>query len=369
MLLFTPGPTPVPEKIRNSMSLPTIHHRTPEFEAIFSRTRELLFKLIGSDEIILLASTGTGAMESAVINLTSSRLLFVNAGKFGERFGKIAEAHKINFTELKYEWNSPTSVEDIIKEIDKDSSIDAVAIQISESSGGLRHPVEEIAKAIKQKNKNIMVIADAITAMGVEKIDISNIDAIIGGSQKAFMLPPGLAILGLSNSAIAKIGKGKGFYFNLYSEIKKQRTNTTAYTAATTLIIGLLAMLEEFDKIGFDEVYRRTALRSNAVISALSGIGLKIYPKTPSKAMTTIYHDKSPEIKKRLQKEFNVSVASGQDEMKDLMFRINNMGLIENNEIAWAINSIEVLLDRMGLRQFNGDANRIFTEIIMSLKS
>ncbi len=367
MLLFTPGPTPVPEKIRKSMSDETIHHRTPEFEAIFAKTRQLLFKLIGSDEIVLLASSGTGAMESAVTNLTSSKLLSVNSGKFGERFRNIAEAHKIPVKELKYEWNTPTSIEDIMREIENDSSIDAVAIQISESSGGLRHPVEEIAKAVKNKNPNIIIIADAITAMGVEKIDISNIDAIIGGSQKAFMLPPGLAILGLSNRAIEKIGKGKGFYFNLYSEIKKQRTNTTAYTATTTLIIGLLAMLEEFDQIGFDEVYQRTAIRSKAVISALSGIGLTIYPKVPSLAMTTIYHDKAPAIKKMLAKEFNVSVASGQDEMKDVMFRINNMGLIENHEISWAVNSVEVVLDKMGIRKFDGTANKIFTEKILNL--
>ena len=169
MLLFTPGPTPVPEKIRNSMSLPTIHHRTPEFEAIFSRTRELLFKLIGSDEIILLASTGTGAMESAVINLTSSRLLFVNAGKFGERFGKIAEAHKINFTELKYEWNSPTSVEDIIKEIDKDSSIDASDSieQITSNMSGLvelsndsNSSIESLSSRATEINSIISLIKD-----------------------------------------------------------------------------------------------------------------------------------------------------------------------------------------------------------------
>jgi len=362
MLLFTPGPTPVPENIRQSMATPTIHHRTPEFEAIFKKARELLFKMLKTDEVLLLASSGTGAMESAVTNLTSSKILTINAGKFGERFGKIAKAHNIDYTELKYEWNTPAKVDDIIQAIENDSSIDSIAIQISESAGGLRHPIEEIAKKVKEINSNIIVIADGITAMGVENIDISNIDALIGGSQKAFMLPPGLAILGLSNLAIEKIGNGKGFYFNLASEIKSQRKNTTAYTAPTTLIIGLVAILEDIEKIGFDRFFQTTAKRGDAVISAIESLGLKIYPETPSKAMTTVFTENSPQIRKMLKNDFGVNVAGGQDHLKNLIFRINNMGLINNSDISWVLNSIEAVLDKLEIRKFDGMANKIFTK-------
>ncbi len=362
MLLFTPGPTPVPENIRQSMATPTIHHRTPEFEAIFRRARELLLEMLGMDEVVLLASSGTGAMESAVTNLTSSKILTINAGKFGERFGKIAKAHNIDYKELMYEWNTPADVNEIVNEIKADSSIDAIAIQISESSGGLRHPVEEIAKKVKEINPNIMIIADGITAMGVEKIDISNIDAVIGGSQKAFMLPPGLAILGLSQKAVEKVGKGRGFYFNLASEIKKQRENTTAYTAATTLIIGLVEILEELNRFGFDNLYTTTRKRGEAVRKALESIGLNIYPKVSSLAMATIYHEKTPEIRKLLKSKYSVNVAGGQEQLKNSIFRINNMGLIESSEIAWVLNSVESAMAELDLRKFDGTANRVFTE-------
>ena len=280
MLLFTPGPTPVPQNVRNAMSDETMHHRTPEFEAIFEKTRKHLFKLFGTDEVVMIASSGTGAMEAAVTNLCHKKLLNINSGKFGERFGKIALAHGLENVEIKNEWDTPVSVDAVLDVIKADADIDAVAIQISESAGGLRHPVEEMAKAIKEINPEIMVIADGITAVGVEKIDVTNIDALLAGSQKALMLPPGLSLLGLSNGAIEKIGSGKGYYLNLASEIKKQRQNTTAYTAATTLIIGLLEVLESIEADGgVDALYQRTTTRAKAVNSALQAIGLHIYPK------------------------------------------------------------------------------------------
>jgi len=269
MLLFTPGPTPVPQNVRNAMSDATMHHRTPEFEAIFEKTRKHLFNLFNTDEVVMIASSGTGAMEAAVINLCHNTLLNVNSGKFGERFGKIAVAHGLGSVEIKNEWNTPASVEAILEAVKSNSNIDAIAIQISESAGGLRHPVEEIAKAVKEINPNIMIIADGITAVGVERIDVTNIDCLIVGSQKALMLPPGLAILGLSNGAIEKIGTGKGYYLNLASEIKKQRQNTTAYTAATTLIIGLLEVLESIEKQGgIGVLYCNTARRAKATNAA-----------------------------------------------------------------------------------------------------
>jgi aspartate aminotransferase-like enzyme len=141
MLLFTPGPTPVPPNVRNAMAGETIHHRTPEFETIFEKTRKKLFELFNTDEVVMLASSGTGAMEAAVINLCHNTLLNINAGKFGERFGKIAKAHNLGNVELKYEWDTPALVDDVLEAIDKNPLIDAIAIQVSESAGGLRHPV------------------------------------------------------------------------------------------------------------------------------------------------------------------------------------------------------------------------------------
>jgi aspartate aminotransferase-like enzyme len=365
MLLFTPGPTPVPQNVRNAMSDETMHHRTPEFEAIFEKTRKHLFNLFNTDEVIMIASSGTGAMEAAVINLCHNTLLNVNSGKFGERFGKIAKAHGLGNVEIKNEWDTPVSVQEVVEAIKANGEIDAIAIQISESAGGLRHPVEEIAAAVKKINPEIMIIADGITAVGVEKIDVSNIDCLIAGSQKALMLPPGLSILGLSNEAITKIGAGKGYYLNLASEIKKQKQNTTAYTAATTLIIGLLEVLETIEKDGgIDNLYSVTATRAEAVKSALEAIGLHVYPKVPAKSMTTIDDKNASEIRKLLKESFSVNVAGGQDHLSGKIFRINQMGLIPDYEMAWVVNAVELSLDKLGRRMYDGTANKVFNEIL-----
>ena len=363
MLLFTPGPTPVPESVRLAMATPTLHHRTPEFETIFAETRALLFNLFATDEVIMLASTGTGAMEAAVTNLCHDTLLSVNSGKFGERFGKIALASGLKNIEIKHEWDTPASVEEVLEAVKANPSVDAIAIQVSESAGGLRHPVEEIAAAVKAVNPNIMIIADGITAVGVERINVDNIDCLIAGSQKALMLPPGLSVLGLSKAAIEKTGAGKGYYLNLASEIKKQSQNTTAYTAATTLIIGLRAVLQEIEASGgFGVLYCATARRAKATRFALEALGLHSYPDTPARSMTTIDDENAAEIRDLLKTDFAVNVAGGQDHLKGKIFRINQMGLIPTYEMVWVVNAVELALAKLGRRDFDGTASRVFNE-------
>ena len=367
MLLFTPGPTPVPEAVRVAMSTPTLHHRTPEFEAIFKDARESLLKLFGMDEAVMIASSGTGAMEASIINICKNKALTINSGKFGERFGKIVKAYEKELVELKYEWNTPASVEDVKKALSENSDIDTIAIQVCESAGGLRHPVEEIAKAVKDINSEIIVIADGITAVGVEPIDTTNIDVLIAGSQKALMLPPGLAMVGLSNSAVERIGKGSGYYLNLASEISKQQKNTTAYTAATTLIIGLnkiFDLVEEFG--GLDKLYKVTAARAKALNSALETLGLKIYPSTPAKAMATVIDENAEDIRKLLKTKYSVNVAGGQDHLKGKIFRINNMGLIETSDMLWVVNAVESALADLGRIEYSGSAAKVFSEVFAS---
>jgi aspartate aminotransferase-like enzyme len=363
-MLLTPGPTPVPEFVRKAMADVTLHHRTPEFEAIFANTRKLLLEIFDMPECVMLASSGTGAMEACITNLCHKKALTINAGKFGERFGKICQAFNIENTELKYDWNTPASVEQVVDTVKNDSAIDAIYIQVCESAGGLRHPVEEIAKQVKAINKDIMIIADGITALGVEKVDVTNIDALITGSQKALMLPPGLAMIGLSDAAVAKINsQSAGYYFNLATEIKKQQQNTTAWTAATTLIIGLGAILEKIKEVGFENLYEKTAIRAKATREALGAIGLEVFPQAPANAMTTIYTEQSNEIRKILKEQFNVNIAGGQDHLKGKIFRVNHMGLVEDFEAAWAVNAIEKTLDILGVRAFDGTANKVFMEI------
>jgi len=363
MLLFTPGPTPVPESVRQAMATPTLHHRTPEFEAIFKEARERLMRLLGMDECVMLASSGTGAMQACVINLCKQKALTINAGKFGERFGKIVKAMNRELVELKYEWNTPASLEDIKAALAANPDIDALFIQVSESAGGLRHPVEEIAQYIKSVRPEIMVVADGITAVGVEKIDTTHIDALVTGSQKALMLPPGLAMIGLSSDAVAKIGEGEDYYFNLASEIKKQQQNTTAYTAPTTLIIGLNAIFDAIEQEGFESLYTQTAARAKATQGALEALGLRIYPSTPARSMSTVIDEDAEAIRKLLKTKYSVNIAGGQDHLKGKIFRINQMGLIPVHESVWVVNAIEMALADLGRRAFDGTASHLFNEI------
>lgn len=368
MLLFTPGPTPVPEAVRKAMASQTLHHRTPEFEAIFAQARAHLFELIPMKEVVMLASTGTGAMESAVTNLCHTKLLSINAGKFGERFAKIALAHGLQSEELRYAWDTPCVIDDVLDALEKDSSIDTIAIQVSESAGGLRHPAEDMAKAVKQVRPDIMIIADGITAVGVEPIDVSSIDALIAGSQKAMMLPPGLAVVGLSDVAIEKMGEGRGFYFNLATEMKKQQANTTAWTAATTLVAGINALFELINENGgLISLYLETAVRARATREALLHLGLNLYPAKPAPSMSTVIDDDANAIRALLKEEYGVNVAGGQDHLKGKIFRINQMGLIPEYEMSWVVNAVELALHKLGRRAYNGEATKMFNEVYFGL--
>ncbi len=370
MLLFTPGPTPVLESVREAMATPSIHHRTPEFEEIFAKARELLFDLLGTDEVVMLATTGTGAMEAAVTNLCHNTLLSINSGKFGERFGKIALANGLKNVQISHEWDTPAGEQEVIEALKRNPNIDAVAIQISESAGGLRHPVESIAKAVKEYDSKIMIIADGITAVGVEPIDVTNIDAVIAGSQKALMLPPGLACLGLSSRGVQKIGEGKGFYLNLANEIKKQRKNTTAYTAATTLIVGLRSVLELIEKRGgMQKLYEDTKKRAFSMQRAITSLGLQIYPKAPALSMSTVIDKDATKIRDLLKSEYGINIAGGQDHLKGKIFRINQMGLIEPHEMVWVANALEMALSRLKRREYDGSASRIFCENYFEMRA
>ena len=192
MILATPGPVEIPLFVRETFLKETIHHRTPEFKEILLESLERFKNLTHLPNAVFLTSSGTGAMEAAVINSVKNKALTINAGKFAERWGKICEAFRVEYKELKYDWDTPASVDEVIGAVKEDENIDTLFIQISESAGGLRHPVEEIAAEVKLIRDDIIIVADGITALGVEDIDTSNIDIVIGGSQKAFMLPPGL---------------------------------------------------------------------------------------------------------------------------------------------------------------------------------
>ncbi|GAA8681039.1 alanine--glyoxylate aminotransferase family protein [Helicobacter pylori] len=362
MLLFTPGPVAINEEMRSSFSQPMPHHRTKDFEKIFQSVRENLKKMTGLEEVLLLSSSGTGAMEASVVALCQKELLFVNTGKFGERFGKIAKAHSIKAHELVYEWDTPAQVDGILNALKANPNIDAFCIQACESSGGLRHPVEKIAQAIKETNPDVFVIVDAITALGVEPLEITHVDALIGGSQKAFMLPPAMSLIALSQKAIERIEeRNVGFYFNLKSELKNQRNNTTSYTAPILHTLGLQRYFELVQNLGgFEALYKETKRVALATQKAVLALGLKIFPKSPSLSMTTIINEHAKELRNLLKEKYQVQFAGGQEPYKDALIRINHMGIIPVYKSAYALNALELALNDLKLREFDGVANTTF---------
>ena len=168
-------------------------------------------------------------------------------------------------------------------------------------------------------------------------------------------------MLGLSKKAVERIGSGRGFYFNLANEIKKQREGSTAFTPVVTLIIALNEVLKKLESIGLNKHYENTAKRHNALISAIESIGLSIYPKTPAKSMAAVYFEKAEELRKILKTKYKINVAGGQDFMKGKLFRINNMGLIEDNKMLYILNSIELALEELGIRKYEGVAAKIYS--------
>lgn len=358
MLLFTPGPTDIPESIRQAMANPILHHRTNEFKRLFKYCKDNLKILLNMQEIIILSSSGSGAMESC-IRAFCNNVLCINSGKFGERFSEIAKANNINYVEIKNNWDTSPSLKDITKILD--NKIDSICIQICESSSGLRHDVESIAKHIKKFNKNILIIVDGIAAVGVEKIDTKHIDVLIAASQKAFMLPPGMSMIGLSKLAIKILenadSKNMGFYFNLKKELENQINDKPSYTPPISILMGLA---KYFEIIDINAVYNNTKAISISTKEALKAIGLKIFPSNPSHSMSVIYDKNAKLIKEILETKYKIIVAGGQDYLKDTLIRINHMGLIDIHQALWVVNAIELTLNDLNIRTFKGIANKVF---------
>ncbi|MBI4228457.1 MAG: alanine--glyoxylate aminotransferase family protein, partial [Deltaproteobacteria bacterium] len=356
--LFTPGPVPVPEEVLLEMARPIIHHRTAEFEGIFAQVREGLRYIYGTkQEVFILASSGTGAMEAAVSNTLSSgdRVLVINGGKFGERWGKICRAFGLEVEEIMVEWGEavdPNKVCDILK---KDPSIRAVLVQASESSTGVKHPTAEIAQITRERD-DVILIVDGITAVGVFPLpfDDTGIDVLLGGSQKAFMLPPGLSFATMSEKAWEFYERSNlpKFYFDFKGYENNANKNTTPWTPAITLIIGLAIVLRNFKEEGLERIHDRHATLALATREAMKAIGLGLYAKhSPSPALTAIVAPQgigAGNVINGLRQKFGMTVAGGQDQAKGKIFRISHIGFIDKAATIAVISAVESVLKNLG---------------------
>lgn len=373
--LLAPGPTQVPSEVLLRMAHPMIHHRSPDFNPVMEEVSEGLKWLFQTqNDVLIMASSGTGAMEGAVSNFMSpgDKVLTVNGGKFGERWGKICKSYGVNGIEIKVEWGEavdPTIIADHLK---KDPSIKGVYVQASETSTGVAHDVKTIARIVRDYPDTIFVV-DAITALGVFDIkpDDWGIDILITGSQKALMLPPGLAFASVSDKAwrMNERARCPRFYFDFKKERENLKKNTSAYTPAVSLIIGLQQVLRALKEEGLQNIFTRHGLLANATREGMKGFGLELFPKSsPSDAVTAV---RAPEgfdgqqIYKRLRERYGITAAGGQDHLKGKIFRISHMGYCDKFDVITALAGVEMVLKEMGYPGELGSGVRKAEEIFI----
>jgi len=356
--LLAPGPTPVPQEVLLAMAAPTIHHRTPEFEAQVREIRAGLGKVFQTaQDVIVLASSGTGAMEASIVNTLSAGdvVIVVNGGKFGERWTKICREYGVEVEEIVVDWGQavdPAAVEAILR---RRPETRAILVQASETSTTVLHPVEELARLTRERDT--LLIVDGITAVGVTDMpmDELGIDVLVSGSQKAFMLPPGLAFLAFSEKAWAASEKSTlpKFYFDLRRERASQRNDTTAYTPAINLMYGLAKALELMVAEGLPAIFARHDGLARATRAGAEGLGLRLVaPDAPSPAATGIYLPEGiagGELQKYLRYGLGVEVAGGQDQLKGKILRLAHLGHVGPFDVVTGLAALEFGLLRFGI--------------------
>jgi aspartate aminotransferase-like enzyme len=357
--LFTPGPTPLLPAAQTAMAAFTAHHRTADFKALFQRVLADMKDFIGTkNDVLVLASSGTGVMEASVSNLTSpgDKVLVLTAGKFGERWTGLAKAFGCNVDVLSAPYGETFSLDDIRARVTPE--VRAVFVQATESSTGARHDIEGIARIVRAHGDSTLLVVDAITGLGTTNLDVDGwgIDFIIGGSQKALMMPPGLAYCAVSERAWKRMDSTTSprFYFDLRKERKSAAKGETAYTPATSLFAALGAALEFIRRMGDGNLAKgREVLVDNAELCAemtragVKALGLNLYATSPAAALTAIISPDgidSGKIVKEFRESFDAVVANGQGEMKGKLFRIAHIGYYDYLDTIGILGALEHVL-------------------------
>ncbi|MBP1749501.1 MAG: Soluble hydrogenase, small subunit [Deltaproteobacteria bacterium] len=355
--LLAPGPTQIPPEVLLKMAEPMIHHRNPVFETVVEEVRAGLKFLFGTqNEVLIFAASGTGAMEGAITNMLSpgDKAIVVRSGKFGERWAEICQAYGVTSINIDLPWGDkldPSIIEEALK---ANPDAKAVYTQATETSTGTIFPTEEIARIVRNYPGTLMVV-DGITGVGVIPLPMDEwgIDILIGGSQKALMLPPGLAFAGVSDKAWEKSRSSKipKFYFDWAKECKNLKKNQTNFTPAISLIMGLRESLRILKEEGLENVYRRSDMLARAMREGAMAIGLEIFSKNPSPAVTAICAPEGIDgqaIYKTLWKKYGVTGAGGQDFLKGRIFRLATLGYADKYDVITAVAAIEFTLNDLG---------------------
>ena len=360
--LFTPGPTPLLPAAQTAMAAFTAHHRTADFRALFERVLADMKEFVGTkNDVLVLACSGTGVMEASVSNLTSPHdtVLVLTAGKFGERWTGLTRAFGCHVEELNVPYGETFNLDDVRARIH--SQVRAVFVQATESSTGARHDIEGIAKIVRAQGDETLLVVDAITGLGTTHLDVDGwgVDVIIGGSQKALMMPPGLAYCAVSERAWKHMEKTTSprYYFDLRKERKSAAKGETAYTPATSLFAALGAALDFVRGLGKRDLAKgRETLVNNAELCAemtragAKALGLKLYASAPAAALTAITSPNgidSGKIVKEFRESFDAVVANGQGEMKGKLFRVAHIGYYDYLDTIGILGALEHVLARV----------------------
>jgi len=356
--LMAPGPTPIPPEVLQALSQPIIHHRTPEYEAIFAEVRaglKLLYQT--KEEIIPFAASGTGALEAAVVNTLSpgDKAIVVQAGKFGERWTGICKAYGVQTVLLEAPYGETVPADKIADALKKDGAIKAVFATHSETSTGVLHDIESYAQAVR-KTAAILVV-DAVSSLGVADLpmDAWGVDVVVAGSQKGLMLPPGLALVAAGPKAweLVKTSKLPKFYFSMVAERKSVEKNQANFTPAVNIIVGLKVALDILKREGLPNVFKRHDRLARATRAGVEALGLTLFSKAkPSPAITAVVAPKGIDGEKVLSafgKSHNITIAGGQGEMQGKIFRLGHMGYVGDFDVIVAISALELVLTELGV--------------------
>jgi aspartate aminotransferase-like enzyme len=354
--LFTPGPTAVPAEVLETQARPLIHHRTEEFRAAMTESmRGLQYILNTKNPVVILTASGSGAMEAAVVNLTapSETVIVTEVGKFSERWREIAEAYSVRAVVVKAEYGQVASPDQVARAFKESPGATVLFTTHSETSTGALQDVAAFAKIARENNALIAV--DAITSAGAHDVrtDEWGLDAVVGGSQKGVMIPPGLGYVSLSERAIAKMKRGRHavYYFDLLKAVKSAEAGDTPYTPAITLVLALKCALEMMREEGIEHVVARHAANASAVRAAVTAMGLKLLASVPSNAATAVLTpgDSAGKITKHIEQRYGVKIAGGQGSLKGKIVRIGHLGYYDETDMYTVVSAFEATLNDLGL--------------------
>lgn len=377
--LMTPGPTQVPEEALLEMAKQVTHHRTSEFKKTFEKVLaglKVVFQTSG--DVIVLTSSGSGAMEAAMVNTVprGGKAIVLDAGRFAQRWAEIGKAFGIEVIRHQVPWGEAVPPSDVEALLAKHPDAVAVFGTLMESSTGVAHDVEAIAEVVR--NSKALYVVDGISGAGVVecRTDDWGIDILVVGSQKALMLPPGLAFLAVSERAWKQIEtvKPQAFYFDLLQHRKKiQEGPDTPWTPAHTLIGALAKNLDLILAEGMESVWKRARTLGRATRAGIEAIGLKVFAQRPAEGLTSVYLPDDVDgsaFLKRLESRFGIKVAGGQAQLKGKIFRIAHMGIIDELDILSTLGAIELVLDELGrpvqLGAGMAAASQVFAEALVS---